>query len=130
LESLIDFLVRRMCKQSLKLLWKEITYIHLCETEYGRPTDLYLWRTLEGRLRKRFVNRPQRWAKLVEQANERSDERLPETLRTCPEFVLMFALVYPHRFGRGLLRLMESAAAAESLAAGPTRHRRRGTTRA
>jgi hypothetical protein len=82
--------------------------------DYARPTDFYLWRTYDGQLQQRYVKRPQPWSKLVEQASEHSETRLPAALRTHPEFAVMFMLVYPHRFGSGLLKLVESLVAAES----------------
>lgn len=110
LDALIEFLVRRMRKQTLKLMWQGITHIHLCEMEYAKPVEFYLWRTFDGQLTQRYVKRPQPWGELVERANEDTATGLPETLRANPEFTIMFGLVYPHRFGRGLLSLLESAA--------------------
>lgn len=131
LDALIEFLVRRLRKQSLKLLWQGVTHIHLCEMEYAKPVDFYLWRTFDGQLTQRYVKRPQPWGELVERANEDTATGLPETLRSNPEFALMFALVYPHRFGRGLLRAIEAAAStdvtsAASALAPVSRKRRKG----
>lgn len=114
LDSLVEFLVRRMRKQRLKLLWEGVTHIHLCEMDHAGPMDFYLWRTLDGQLRQRYVKRPQPWRELVGRANEDTATGIPQTLRTNPEFALMFALVFPHRFGRGLLRILESAATGET----------------
>ncbi len=108
LGALVEFLVRRQRKQTLKLLWSGVTHIHMCEMNYERPTDFYLWRTYEGQLRQRYVERPQHWVQLATQARADSDRGLPPTLRARPEFALMFMLVYPHRFNRGLLKLVES----------------------
>ncbi|MCC7291843.1 MAG: hypothetical protein IT449_07270 [Phycisphaerales bacterium] len=127
LDALIEFLVRRLRKQTLKLLWNGVTHIHLSETEYATPTDFYLWRTPDGQLIQRYVKRPQPWSELVERANENTESKLPETLQTHREFAIMFALVYPHRFGRALLKLLESATTVEPPAPAPGRGRgRRG----
>ena len=110
LGALVEFLVRRLRKQAMKSLWEGITFIHLSEMEYAMPQDFYLWRTYEGQLRQRYVERPQAWDKLVAQARADSDKGLPMTLHSRPDFALMFMLVYPHRFNRGLLRLVEAGA--------------------
>lgn len=109
LDALIEFLVRRWRKQTLKLLWKGVTHIHLCEMEYARPSDFYLWRTYDGQLRQWYVKRPQPWNELVEQATADCDNELPDTLRQNPEFAIMFMLVYPHRFNGALLKQIEDA---------------------
>lgn len=120
LDALIEFLVRRLRKQTLKLHWEGVTHIHLCEMEFAKPVDFYLWRTFDGQLSQRYVKRPQAWGELVKRANEDTEKFLPDVLRTRPDFALMFALVYPHRFGRGLLRLLESAATAEPSGSAPS----------
>lgn len=108
LGALVEYLVRRLRKQALKLLWQGVTFIHLSEMEYAKPQDYYLWRTYEGQLRQRYVERPQPWDTLVAQAQADSGRSLPPTLREKPDFALMFMLAYPHRFNRGLLKQVEA----------------------
>jgi hypothetical protein len=69
LEAVIEFLVRRLRKQTLKLLWKGVTHIHFCEMEYAKPADFYMWRTSEGQLRQRYVKQPQPWGGLAERCH-------------------------------------------------------------
>jgi hypothetical protein len=52
-------------------------------------------------------NMPQSWAALLKAAE--SDPRVPEILKDQPAFAVFFSLVYPHRFGVDLLRLIEGA---------------------
>jgi len=111
LEALIDFLVRRLRKQTLKLLWRGVTRIQLCEMEYEGPTDFYLWRTYDGQLRQQYVKRPQPWSELANQANADLTNGLPATLCANREFAIMIMLVYPHRFCRSLLKSIEDGLA-------------------
>ena len=119
LDALTEFLVRRLRKQTLRLLWKGVTEIHLCEMEYANVTDFYLWRTFAGQLCQRYVKRPQPWGELATRADEDSPASLPKTLRSHPDFAIMFMLVYPHRFGRGLLKLVDSAVTTPAPPASP-----------
>lgn len=120
LAALVDFLVRRWRKQTLKALWEGVTHIHLTEMQYACTHDFYRWRTFnQGNLTQWYVQRPQPWDSLASEAQAPPSNAIPRSLREDPRFAVMFALVYPHRFCRDLLKLVEAAYGTRSTEALP-----------
>lgn len=109
-------LVRAMRRQTLNLLWPEITDISHTWIEGLSPAEFLRYRTQTGRLRNRFLPRPTSWAALrseFEEIAQTADARLPSIFVTSPAFALLFLLVHPHRitldFALWLDRTLERA---------------------
>jgi hypothetical protein len=106
---LIDFLVRRWRRQALRSLWYVITGNTLNAFYPLEKWEWFRWRAETGTLASRFLGSPQSWAELLQEVEGIDASVLPETLRERPGFAILFTLVYPHRFTRELLKLIESA---------------------
>lgn len=109
LKTLIEWLARRLRRQSLARLWEDIT--HICFSEFVPAPDwaMYLWYSPKGELHHTFPGRPQSWKKLLKEAQAERSTIIPESLRERPEFLILFSLVYPHRSQPALIRLLDGA---------------------
>jgi hypothetical protein len=108
---LIDFLVRRWRRQLLKPMWYAITGTALVAFHPAQNWEWFRWRAAEGNLQSKFVGSPQSWAALIRDTDLVGVSVLPERFCERPGFAVLFALVYPHRFTRELLKLLEGALA-------------------
>lgn len=109
LQGLIEWLARRLRRQSLARLWEEIT--HICYSEFV-PTPVwatYLWYSPLGELHHRYPGRPQSWKELLKKAKAERSTTVPEMLRERPEFLLLFLLVYPHRLTADFTAFLDKA---------------------
>jgi hypothetical protein len=106
---LIDFFVRRLRREVLRGLWYPITGNTLKALYPSSDWEWLRWRAESGVLNSRFVGSPQSWPTLVREVESVDTSILPSQLRKRPAFAVLFALVYPHRFTRELLKLIEDA---------------------
>jgi len=106
---LIDFLVRRLRRQSLRALWYPITGNSLKAFYPGEIWEWFRWRAKTGSLNSRFLGSPQSWAALICEVEDVNTNVLPKLLRERPAFAAFFVLVYPHRFTREILKLIEES---------------------
>jgi hypothetical protein len=109
LYPLIDFLVRRLRRQALRGMWYAITGTHLASFYPSESWEWLRWRGETGALASRFVGSPQSWSALLSDVENIDLSVLPQLLRDNPAFAVLFSLVYPHRFSRELLRLIEDS---------------------
>ena len=106
---LIDFLARHLRRQALRSLWYPITGNSLKTFYPEEEWEWFRWRAETGVLRSQFLNSPQSWSKLVSEAENVDTSFLPRLLRLKPAFAIFFVLVYPHRFTREVLKLIEDS---------------------
>lgn len=106
-QALIEFLVRRGRFNRLSAIWRDISEVQMCEMQFPKRADYLAWHNKKGRLRQEFYTRPQSRAALVRTANDPNHKALPNALSKDPSFAILFMLVYPHRFGRDLLKTIE-----------------------
>jgi hypothetical protein len=111
---LIDFLVRRLRRQALRGLWYPITGNSLKAFYPGDKWEWFRWRAKSGSLNSRFVGSPQSWIGMIQEVESVDTSVLPKVLRDRPAFAVLFALVYPHRFTREVLKLIESSLVLET----------------
>jgi len=108
LEALVEFLARRLSKRSLAHFWEKITRLQFTWFRPGNDSEWFRWKAESGSLDHRTPNMPQHWATLLNAA-ESEPIGIPKFLKDRPPFVVFFCLVFPHRFGVALLRLIEHA---------------------
>jgi hypothetical protein len=108
LEALVEFLTRRLLRQALTHLWEKITKVHFTWFRPAEDWEWFRWKAEHGSLDTRMPNTPQSWAALLDTAESESIA-VPSLLRERPPFAFFFGLVFPHRFGVPLLRLLEHA---------------------
>lgn len=106
LKVFVEFLARRERKQLLKSLWYGITGVD--SAEFVPPTlrDSFRWKNDEGMLVVTQWKQPQDWQDLYETAAA-IPPRQSILSTVYPEFLLPFAMVYPHRLGAQTARLIE-----------------------
>jgi hypothetical protein len=109
LQSLVDFLARRWRRNALARWWGRITRVQFTTFLPSTQWEWFTWTAHEGALQTRFPAERQSWSVLLSDAESRDVSRVPTALRENPAFALFFAIVYPHRFCPGLLRVLEEA---------------------
>jgi hypothetical protein len=105
--ALIDFLARRWRRQALRQFWFLITAMTMRAFSPKEPWQWFLWRSEEGDMTSRLPNSPQSWTALLKDVEAVDLSVLPKALLEKPDFAFFFVLVYPHRFTRELLKLIE-----------------------
>lgn len=108
LEPLVEFLARRLRRRMLAHFWEKITRVQFTWFRPGEDWEWFRWRAERGSLDHRMPNTPQSWGDLLDAA-ENGPTGVPELLKDRPSFALFFGLVFPHRFGVELLRLIDRA---------------------
>lgn len=109
LKSLVWWSARRLRRQSLARLWKEITRITYSEFIPEPSWATYLWNSDKGKLHHRFPKKPESWKRLLAEARSEEPGDVPDLLRQMPEFALLFLLVYPHRLRPDLVKFVDHA---------------------
>jgi hypothetical protein len=113
-QPLIDFLARRWRRQALRPAWYAITGTALRTFYPDDKWESFRWKSESGALNSRMAGSPQSWAALLQEVEAVDLTLLPALLRDRPAFGIFFILVYPHRFTREVLKLIESALAQTS----------------
>lgn len=108
LESLVEFLARRLLRTTLAHFWEKITRVQFTWFQPKEDYEWFCWKGETGSLEQRTPNMPQSWRALLDIA-ENETPAIPSLLKDRASFALFFALVFPHRFGVGLLRLIDRA---------------------
>ena len=109
-EPLIDFLARRLSRRTLASIWEKITRIQFVDFTVTEEWEWFCWRAKHGKSKTSIPNAPQSWARLLDHAHA-EPTGIPKLILDRPQFAILFALVFPHRFGCGLARLVEGALA-------------------
>jgi hypothetical protein len=108
-QSLVEWLARRLRRQSLARLWEKISYVCYSEFIPDPAWATYLWYAEKGQLHHRFPKKPESWKDLFNRARDKNVDAVPELLRQMPEFLLLFLLVYPHRMRPDFVRCLDQA---------------------
>lgn len=107
LQSAVEWLARRLRRQTLARMWPGITRISFCEFTPEPQWAIYLWTSAKGELKNRFPNRPESWKDLAARAQSKEYTLIPELLKQMPSFLSLFLLVYPHRVRPDLVSLLD-----------------------
>jgi hypothetical protein len=106
IEALIETLARRLLRNTLAHFWEKITRVHFTWFKPREDSQWFRWHTDDGLLEQKMPNTPQSWSSLLA-VSENGPMEVPALLRDRPEFAVLFSLVFPHRFGVGLMRLID-----------------------
>ncbi len=109
LEGLIHLLTRRGWRGILQELWKPITGINFTEFIPSSSWQFSLWHTDEGKTNTKLPETPQSWAKLSREANESNKAYIPELLAQNPMLLLLFSIIYPQRFTKDVMKLIDGS---------------------
>ncbi len=110
LESLVILAARRMWRNALASIWSEITEISLVKLVPDHPRDLLLWHWGQerGKEEDRLFGAPQSWRDLQIESRRNEDAALPSVLKDEFDFALLFALCFPHRLNKPLVKYFEN----------------------
>lgn len=109
-EPLIDFFARRLSRRTLASIWEKITRIQFVDFTVAEEWEWFCWRAKHGSSKTSIPNAPESWTRLLEHSTA-EPRGIPKLIRDRPEFALLFVLVFPHRFGCDLARLVDGALA-------------------
>jgi len=112
-EPLIDFLARRLSRRALASIWDKITRVKFADFSVSKTWEWFRWRAQHGSLKQTMPRTPESWGRLLAHATSRP-EGLPTLICSRPDFAVLFALVFPHRFGCELVKLVEGTLRAGS----------------
>ena len=98
--SALDMLVRRLRRQLVASLWPAVTHLDACDFIPPTAADWFLWRAPRGDLRTGHLEPTASWSAWRAGSGEVDAAALPPTLVRHAEWVLPFALTYPHRANR------------------------------
>lgn len=110
LESLVTLTAGRMWRNALASIWPQITEISLIRLVPDNPRDLLLWHWghERGKEQDRLFGAPQSWRDLQIESRRNEDDSLPDVIKDEFDFALLFALCFPHRLNKGLVKFFEN----------------------
>ncbi len=108
LASALDMLVRRLCRQRVAALWRPASHVNNCGFVPGRQEEWFLWVCEDGELREEVPPPTISWRSWRESTSMLSPDRVPSLLIRYPEWILPFALTFPHRCNRDLSALADA----------------------
>ena len=108
LESIVYMVARRLWKQELWKRWQAVSHIAFLQFKPRHPWMYYLWRCSEGDNLWQLPGVPEKWSNLLEKAQRRADDDLPDYLRHDASFLILFLIMYPHRFNPATAALLDS----------------------
>lgn len=107
LKGLMYMLVRTNFKQTLKLIWPDITRLTFMEFRPKEKWQYFMWRNKEGAMCQEIPKRTKEWEKLKEEAYTINNDRIPDLIRNEVILLLLFIIVYPHRANSEILKLLD-----------------------
>lgn len=108
LMTLIETVTRRNARKFLESNWRRISHIQHLEFVPEFKWQFFLWKSPTGVLTSIFPNQTQSWKELRKQSFSEEYGRLPEILIENPHLLLLFTIVYPHRFTSEVALLLEN----------------------
>jgi hypothetical protein len=108
IQSALDMLVRRLCRQFVSMNWNSASRLSFCDYTPDTKSDWFAWRTEKGDLRMTQSQQPMSWSAWRKSAAEISAESVPSVLIRYPHWILPFVLTFPHRLNRSLAAVIDS----------------------
>ena len=108
IQSALDMLVRRMCRQFVATNWKSASRLSFCDYVPDAKSDWFVWRTQKGDLRMTISQQPASWSTWRKRAAEVSVQSIPAVLLRHPHWILPFVLTYPHRLTTSMSAVIDS----------------------
>jgi hypothetical protein len=109
LRCCIDYLARRLRRQTLARNWRGFTRISMDKSLPQVGWEWFHWNANSAIRSSSALDEPQSWEKLRTDANTIDVNGLPSMLRSSPKFFLCFLLTYPHRLTPESLFALETA---------------------
>jgi hypothetical protein len=108
IQSALDMLVRRMCRQFVSANWRSASRLSFCDYVPATNSDWFAWQTKEGDLRMTIPEQPTSWSAWRTNTAEVSSQSVPTVLIRHPHWILPFVLTYPHRLNRSMSAVIDS----------------------
>jgi hypothetical protein len=108
IQSALDMLVRRMCRQFVSTNWKSASRLSFCDYVPDAKSDWFAWRTEKGDLQMTIAQQPASWSQWSTNTAEVSAQTVPAVLLRHPHWILPFVLTYPHRLNRSMSAVIDS----------------------
>ena len=108
IQSALDMLVRRLCRQFVSTNWGSASRLSFCDYMPDTMSDWFAWRTEGGDLRMTIPPQPMSWSVWRTSTAEVSAQSVPAVLLRHPHWVLPFVLTYPHRLNRSMSAVIDS----------------------
>jgi hypothetical protein len=107
IQSALDMLVRRMCRQFVATNWKSASRLSFCDYVPDSKSDWFSWQTKNGDLRMTISPQPVSWSTWRTVSAEVSAQSVPTVLLRHPHWILPFVLTYPHRLNRSMSAVID-----------------------
>jgi len=107
IQSALDMLVRRLCRQFVSTNWGSASHLSFCDYTPDTMSDWFAWRTEGGDLRMTIPPQPMSWSVWRTFTAEVSAQSVPAVLLRHPHWVLPFVLTYPHRLNRSMSAVID-----------------------
>lgn len=106
--SAMDMLVRRLCRQQVSRFWPQVSRIRSSQLVPSSSPDWFLWHTGVGSLQ--HISHPLAisWGEWRQSVSIFDRNTVPKILLQHPEWILPFALTYPHRTNRVYSSLIDT----------------------
>lgn len=93
----IEWLARRLWRQTLAEMWSDITRVQFVEFQPSSPNQYLAVEDDDGELKTWFARRPQSWTDLLRGSRTLDRSRLPEILWDRREMIPFLPLLFPYR---------------------------------
>jgi len=107
LESIVHLFVRRNWKQTMKLLWPQITRIAYHKFQFENSWDFYRWRNEKGTAITILPKHRKSWNELKKQANNIDLSNLPNFDIKYVIWLILFLCVFPHRIDTNVVKFID-----------------------
>jgi hypothetical protein len=106
--SALDMFVRRLCRQAVRGYWKRVSKLTFCDVIPDHPWGWFQWRCEEADSRMALLPLSKSWAEWRREASTVQGNLIPQTLLERRDWLLPFALVYPHRANRNFCAVLDA----------------------
>jgi hypothetical protein len=106
-QSALDMLVRRFCRQQVSIHWPRASRLTFCDFVPDDHADWFLWRIKKGNLWNVNAKQPVSWSAWQKELSKVRRDSVPAILMKHPKWILPFALTYPHRLNRALSAIID-----------------------
>ena len=108
IHSALDMLVRRLLRQAVTHFWPASSRLTFADYLPGNSAEWFLWRSYDGYMRLDNPQQPVSWSAWRAAANNVPRNLVPAILLERSEWLLPFALTYPHRVTREMSGVIDA----------------------
>ena len=106
LTSLVNILVKKERKGTLKAIWQELSYILTTRIVPTKLEDYFHFRTEDAEIISEFYETPQSFALLRQSYEENECINLPNILKSHLPFIFYMILTMPHKLNTDIIKMI------------------------